>query len=100
MKATFWGFLALVALPSFVPADFAGESTPPANPNPVEASLHAMHVAGGVSADMGAFCERQPTVCDSGRMLGEAAISRARQGLVIAGGWIGFGEEETPPSES
>ena len=89
IKATVWGFLGLMALPSLVPAD-RPEAEAAAAPaaGSMETSVHAARLAGAVAEEVGSVCSRQPALCESGRALADAAVARAHQGLIIASGLI------------
>ena len=87
IRASFWGFLALIALPSLVPYEPASTKAATADTDMTGASLHALRLANGLRADVATLCERRPGVCDSGQALTETAMSRARQGLTIAADW-------------
>ena len=85
IKATVWGFLGLMALPSLVPADLPEAGTAAAA-SPMQTTAHARRLAGAMAEDVGSICSRQPALCESGRALADAAIARAHQGLIIASG--------------
>lgn len=85
IKATVWGFLGLMALPSLVPADRSeiGAKAAPTT-TPTETTVHAARFAGAMASEVGSACSRQPALCESGRALADAAVARAHQGLMIA----------------
>ena len=85
IKATVWGFLGLMALPSLVPADLP-EADTAAAASPMQTTAHARRLAGAMAEDVGSICSRQPALCESGRALADAAVARAHQGLIIASG--------------
>ncbi len=90
IRAAFWSFLALAALPSIVggqPETGTGSAAATSMAT-MEATFHAARFAGGIASDLGSLCERNGAVCESGRALAEVAAERARQGLVIAAGAI------------
>ncbi|MCR9120694.1 MAG: DUF5330 domain-containing protein [Phyllobacteriaceae bacterium] len=87
-KMTVWGFLGLMALPSFFPAEPAAEPVAQLSDIDVDTPIHAARFAGAVAEDVGSVCTRQPALCESGRALADAALARAHQGLVIATGLI------------
>ncbi len=99
-RATFWGFLALIALPSIVPSQTADTGPATHDTTAAEASLHAVRLAGGLRDDLGALCERQPGVCESSMALTGAAVTRAREGFAIASNWVSAStvttDQETP----
>ena len=87
IKATVWGFLGLMALPSLMPADLPEADTAAAAvASPMQTTAHARRLAGAMAEDVGSICSRQPALCESGRALADAAIARAHQGLIIASG--------------
>lgn len=83
-----WGFLGLLALPSFVSIDAPDPGGSPAvAEQPVgktELMFSAFAFANGVRSDLSELCERNETVCEHGATIGAATLQRAKQGLSIA----------------
>lgn len=99
LNMVFWGFLGLVALPSLVPASALPGETADTAPTGLETTIHAARLAGGMATEIGSLCTRQPSMCDSGRVLADAVLARARQGLSIASDMIAnarAGSEQRP----
>ena len=84
LNMVFWGFLGLVALPSLVPSEARGSFDALAEPAEPQTVYHVARLVGGMADDVGSLCTRQPSLCDSGRALADAALARAHQGLLIA----------------
>lgn len=100
-KAAFWGFLGLIALPSFYPQPEAtqqGGTTISAPSTDVSVSpFEAVRFATGVAQDVRSVCDRDPFLCETGKRLADAALTRARDGARIAASLIGEGEETHVP---
>ena len=87
-KTAFWGFAALLILPSVAPQDATAPAVTDVSKLDASTSDDVLAFAGGVAMDLGTICLRQPELCETGRALANAAIVRARQGLEIAGDLI------------
>lgn len=86
VKALLFGFLALLVLPSLVPADDdQAVASVQSGQTQVEPASAAAGLFGGIAADLGGLCQRQPTICENGAALALATVERAQRGLAIAG---------------
>ncbi|MAY60901.1 MAG: hypothetical protein CML29_01705 [Rhizobiales bacterium] len=83
IKTTFWGMLALAALPFFVKANIE----PSAEPQQEQAQIGVTESLGAAFSaldDIRRICSRQPDVCTKGGEALHALGLRARDGALIA----------------
>lgn len=94
-KLVFWGFLGLMILPSLVETPDGGAiNQSEQNSNPTVATSNefsrtdAMHMAVGVAGYLKNICTHDAQLCENGGRLFEAAVERAKQGVVVVAGMV------------
>lgn len=90
----FLGFLALLVLPSLVPADHDPDVSITSQPAQMDVPTDIARLAGGIATELGSLCLRQPTICESGAALAASTLARARHGWEIASGMLAPAETE------
>ena len=89
-RCVFWGFIALLVLPSVVQVPDGGAITQtekvPATSAATQESfttLDAMNMAVSVAGYIKNVCTHDEKLCENGGRLAEAAIARAKQGALV-----------------
>ena len=94
-KLVFWGFLGLLVLPSLVEIPDGGATSriehvsnaTVATPNEFS-TTDAIHMAAGVAGYLKNICTHDAQLCEDGGRLFEAALGRAKQGVVVVAGMV------------
>lgn len=88
-KLMFWGFVALMIVPSFAPnAQTKGAEVTLISDNQstngasIDAS-DAIQLAAGIANDVRGICARDPQLCNIGEQVLLGALERARQGAIV-----------------
>ena len=91
----FLGFLALLVLPSLVPAGHDPDVSIASQPAQMDVPTDIARLAGAVATELGSLCLRQPTICESGAALAASTLTRARHGWAIASEMLASAEADT-----
>lgn len=88
LKLATIGFIGLLALPSFAPADIAKSVQPVTNVDedgqPYADQGSAVGFIASVAQDVSGICGRQPAVCANGARIIDGAFVRAEHGFRVA----------------
>lgn len=94
-KFVFWGFIALMILPSVVDVPDSNVieqrdqvSDASSAPHDNFSSLDAMHVAVGVAGYLKNICSNDAELCENGSRLAESAVARAKQGALVVASMV------------
>lgn len=94
-KLVFWGFIGLMILPSLVATPDSGAPDRSEQFSDASQTLpdhfstaDAMQMAVGVAGYLKNICAHDAQLCENGGRLIDAAITRAKQGVVVVAGMV------------
>lgn len=94
-KMVIWGFIGLMILPSLVETPDSGAVDQSEQVSNASASApnqfsttDAMHMAVGFAGYLKNVCTHDAALCESGGRLVEAALVRAKKGVVVVAGMV------------
>ena len=84
LNGAIWVLAILLLLPALVATDTVDGNERAYTESDHTTSMHAVRIATGLAADLGALCQRNPQTCDSARVIAMATMDRAQHGWAIA----------------